>query len=183
MFLLQKRKSKLSPLMLLGILLCLAAFCACAGGPPLTDHAFGFDARWDSQGIEVLDYRYGDYPMTRAPNYRSSEGKIRQSLSVNGSFPRGDSLYVKWRIYSTGEIHEDTVDLHQRLPADITKHRIHFVIVGPQLHVYLITPEKVAGLCPDDMVKAANTMPPSDRVFRLYCDLKIISIYPDQPKF
>lgn len=165
------------------LLLALTVFSACATGPQLTDHAFEFDARADSKDAEVLDYRYGDYPMTRTPNYRSADGKIRQSLNVNGFFPRGNSLYVKWRIKSTGEAHEDTVDLRQRLPAEITRHRIYFVINGPQLHLYLISPEKVSGLCPEDMAKAAKTMPSSDRVFRLYCDHKIIAIYPDQSKF
>lgn len=55
--------------------------------------------------------------------------------------PRGDTLYVKWRIKASGAVHEDTVDLRKRMPSDITDHRIHFVVKGPQLYVYLISPQ------------------------------------------
>jgi len=82
---------------------------------------------------------------------------------------RGDFLYVKWRIKSTGQVYEDTVDLRRRLPADITDHRIHFIVKGPQLYVYLITPERR----PPDM-------PPNGP--RPYQYLKTITIYPDQAK-
>jgi hypothetical protein len=156
---------------------------AYAAGPQLIDHSFAFDARWDSNDIEVLDYRYGEDAMTRAPDYQVKAGKVGQMTAVHGPFLRGDSLYVKWRIKSTGETYEETVDLRQRLPADITRHEIYFVVRGPQLHVYLISPEKVAGLCPEDMTKAAKTMAPSERIFRLYCDRKIFAIYPNQPRF
>jgi hypothetical protein len=55
---------------------------------------------------------------------------------------RGDFLYVKWRIDSTGQVYEDTVDLKSRLPRDITNHEIYFIVKGTQLVVYLITPER-----------------------------------------
>lgn len=54
---------------------------------------------------------------------------------------RGDFLHVKWRVEATGKVYEDTVDLKVVLPRNIEKHRIHFVVKGQQLFVYLITPE------------------------------------------
>jgi hypothetical protein len=165
------------------LILCLALSVGCATGPSLVNHSFSFDARWDSPDIEILEYRYGDNPMTRTPNYRAKDGGIRQSLGVNGPFPRGDSLYVKWKLKSSGAVHEDTVDLRERLPRDMTNHRIYFVVDGHQLRVFLISPEKVSGRCPADRALAARTMEPRDRVFRLYCDRQITTIYPDKPKF
>lgn len=98
---------------------------------------------------------------------------------------RGDFLYVKWRLKQTGEVYEDTVDLKSRLPADITDHRIHFVIRGPQLYVYLISPERLnPNPCPSQeaLRKLAKTEAPGDRIFRMYCNLKITTLYPDQTK-
>lgn len=122
-------------LLWLCIILSAALASACAIAAETVDHAFSFDARRDSPDIEVLDYRYG----VRKPGYwmYSSGQKMPQNDNINGWFPRGDSLYVKWRIRSSGEIFEDTVDLRSRLPADITGQRIHFVIKGSQLYVYL----------------------------------------------
>lgn len=143
---------------------------ACVATPRVINHAFGFDALADSPEIEILDYRYGDYAMTRAPDYRSPEGLIRQSLNVNGPFPQGDSLFVKWLIKSSGEVHQDSVSLRERLPADITGNRIHFVIKGPQLFVYLISSER----------RSADSPPNGPK---RYAYRKVITIYPGQPKF
>ena len=82
---------------------------------------------------------------------------------------KGDDLYVKWRIKSTGTIHEDTVDLRNRLPVNIKDHRIYFIVKDTQLYVYLITPERR----PPDM-------PPNGPRQTQY--LKTITLYPDQPK-
>ena len=84
---------------------------------------------------------------------------------------RGDFLYVKWRIKSTGMVYEDTVDLRNRLPADIKDHRVTFIIRGPHLYVYLIPPEGR---------KRAKGKPPNGP--RMYEDLDTVTIYPDQPK-
>ncbi|HUX81328.1 MAG TPA: hypothetical protein VMV35_00675 [Halothiobacillus sp.] len=165
--------------------LALVGLSACATGPRLTDHAFSFDARWDSKDVEVLDYRYGDYVMTRAPAYQLRQGQVGQMTNINGPFPRGDTLYVKWRIKSTEEIFEDTVDLKSRLPDDITRHRIYFIIKGPQLNVYLISPEKLnPNPCPprEELRRLGVSDAPDDRIFSRYCYRKIITIYPDQPK-
>jgi len=135
------------------------------------DHSFSFDAITDSPDAELLDYRYGDSKQrpTRNPEYLRQEGRSIQRGGISGEMLRGDFLYVKWRIKSTGQVYEDTVDLRRRLPADITDHRIHFIVKGPQLYVYLITPERR----PPDM-------PPNGP--RPYQYLKTITIYPDQAK-
>jgi len=127
----------------LGLLLLMVMFLsACAAGPRLVNHAFGFDARIDSPTYEVLAYRYGDGKGVA----RSSDNAIRnfgqspQVTSIGGPMPLGDTLYVKWRDKTTGDTYEDTVDLRSLLPRDMTNQRIHFVVNGPQLYVYLIDP-------------------------------------------
>lgn len=161
-------------------------------------HSFSFDTQHDSPDAEVLDYQYGSsrndpppFPQQRmamGQHYGTSkrEGihpdKERIAMGQNfayydtsGYLPVGDFLYVNWRIKNPIRFweyigyYEDKVDLKKRLPADITNHRIHFVIKGPQLYVYLILP----GL------KAASE--PTGPV-RMYPLQKQIQIYPDQPK-
>lgn len=61
--------------------------------------------------------------------------------NTNGPMFLGESLYVKWRINATGEVLEQTIDLRDRLPRDMTNHKIYFVIKQRELFVYVITPE------------------------------------------
>lgn len=121
------------------IVFLFAALTACASG--LVNHSFGFDVISDSPGITVLDYRYGNSQIS-ATRADTSRGRPRGGASVSGEMLRGDFLYVKWRIESTGQVYEDTVDLKSRLPRDITNHEIYFIVKGSQLFVYLITPER-----------------------------------------
>lgn len=144
---------------------------ACASGPQVVSHAFSFDAIWDSPDVEILDYKYGDdYVMTRAPEWQKEQGTVSQGGTVDGAMPRGDSLFVKWRLKATGEEFQDTVDLRRRLPTDIKDKKIHFVIKGKQLYVYLISSER----------RRENE--PKNGPDR-FDYLKVITIYPGQPQF
>ncbi len=163
------------------------ATVACATEPKVVDHAFGFDATWDSPDVEVLDYRYGDSRLAgvRNPDWMLEKGKSLQAANTNGPMRVGDELYIKWRIKSSGEVHQDTVDLRSRLPRDITGYRIHFILKGPQLYVYLISPEKLdPNPCPSrgELRRLGQSDEPRDKIFSMYCYRKIITIYPDQPK-
>lgn len=148
----------------------LLAFAAAAADPDKVDHAFGFDMRRDKQQeVEVLDYRYGESAAAlRAPPADVAAGKTFVFEGVRGPMPRGESLYVKWRLKSTGQVFEDTVDLRRRLPADLAGSRIHFLIRGPQLHVYLITP----------MRRPADEPPNGPHTYR---SRKTFTLYPDPP--
>ncbi|MES2069645.1 MAG: hypothetical protein V4488_04805 [Pseudomonadota bacterium] len=147
-----------------------ALLTACATGPQVVSHSFSYDALEESPDVEVLDYRYGDdYVMTRAPEWRKIQGNVKQGEHITATFPRGAYLFVKWRIKATGEEFQDTVDLRHRLPANIKDHRIHFVIKGPQLYVYLVSPERRRS---DEPKNGPST----------YGHLKVITIYPDPEK-
>lgn len=120
------------------------AVVGCAAGPRLVDHGFAFDAISDSPGIDVLDYRYGESkaPGARMPDWVKRDIGKSGGTNTNGPMLLGDSLYVKWRINATGEVVEQTIDLRNRLPREMTNHKIHFVIKQRELFVYVISPEK-----------------------------------------
>jgi hypothetical protein len=134
-------------LLLASVMACQATLSACAT-EQYTFHSFSFDAFNESPNVEVLNYAYGaksEYERVggvglRPADYQLARGETFSGAGITGTFPKGDYLYVKWRIKSTGQIEEDTVDLTTRLPKDITQHEIHFVIVDAQLVIYLIPP-------------------------------------------
>ncbi|WP_143751344.1 hypothetical protein [Collimonas sp. PA-H2] len=165
-----------------------SALVACAIEPRVVDHSFAFDAIRDSPEIEVLDYRYGDSKLEGAknPDWVRAEGRSLQMANTNGPMRIGDSLYVKWRLKSTGEIYQDTVDLRRRLPSDMKDQRIYFIVKGSQLYVYLILEKNLdpnpCMLKGDPRALARATHKPDDIVFALYCFEKITPIYPDQSK-
>lgn len=131
---------------------------SCSTGPRLVWHSFEFDARWESPGIEILDYRYGTskQPGARPSEYERKQNKVAQQVGINGAMLRGDELYVKWKVKSTGKVYEDTVNLKNRLPDNITFDNIHFIIHGSKLYVYLISPIRNDG-CPTDFSDQART--------------------------
>ena len=134
-------------------------------------HSFSFDARHDSPDIEVLDYQYGNirHVGTSANKESISLGESFPATNTSGPMPRGEFLFVKWRIKKTGEIYQDKVDLTARLPANIEGLRVHFVVKGKQLCVYLIWPPDGHPL-------------PGEGLVKQYSSLKQIQIYPDQLK-
>ena len=142
----------------------------CAAEPSIVDHTFQFDARWDSPGVQVLDFRYGQskFPGARNPDYLIREGRSYQQTAITGPMKRPDSLYVKWKTLSDGKIYEDTVDLRKRLPRDFTDSTVYFLIKGQQLYVYLISPERR----PADV---APNGPPQ------YRNRQVVTLYPDKP--
>lgn len=181
------RFTKIVKWALLGLM--LAWLSACASGPRVVDHAFSFDARVDSPGIEVISFCYGDInalPMRWHGHICPKEegsGLGRQGTLINGGFPRGDSLFVKWRIKSTGAVYEDTVGLKSRLPDDITRHHIYFIVSGPQLFIYLIGPDRLnPNPCPsrEELRRLGTSDAPWDKIFSTYCYRQITTIYPDQ---
>jgi hypothetical protein len=142
------------------------------------NHQFSFDTIHDSPDIDVVDYQYSNsrHVGVRPERERVAMGEYFGGTHISGSILRGDFLYVKWRVKKPGTLlteylgtYEDRVDLRSRLPADITDLRIHFVIDGSQLYVYLIWPELKDASVPEGPVK-------------MYRHQKQVQIYPDLPK-
>ena len=145
----------------------VAVLAGCANTQELVSHGFAFDFIDDSPDAELIDYRYGNSYYGKSE--RASMGRVGQGSAIFGEIRRGDDLYVKWRLKATDEVFEETVDLKSRLPTDIKGSRIYFMVRGPQLYVYLITPEKRA--------KDESPNGPSKWAFS-----RILTIYPDSPK-
>jgi len=150
-----------------GLLLIALLISACASD--IVQHGFQFNASLDSPDAEVLDFRYGQskQPGVRPPELAYTSNRIPQAAMTMGEMLRGDELYVRWRLKSTGQVFEDTVDLRRRLPADIRNHTVYFIIRGPQLWVYLVTPERQAAGASSDGPK-------------MYRHVKTLTIYPDK---
>lgn len=153
------------------LLLAVGALASsCASSPQVVEHGFSFDARRESPDVTILDYRYGQsrHLAARAKLPGEALKQSRQFASIYGAMSRPDTLYVQWIVKSSGVTHEDSVDLHGRLPTDISKHEIRFVVRGPQLCVYLISPQKRPQGMPEGPL-------------RMYRDLIVTTIYPDAP--
>ena len=153
---------------------------ACATGGMMNNypmHSFSFDTPHDSPDVEVLDYRYGSggQGATHANKERIAMGEDFACTNTSGPMPRGDFLYAKWRLKNRIRMgqylgtYEDRVDLKNRLPTDMAGLRIHFVIKGSQLYIYLISP----GLKPAS--EPAGPVAP-------YSMQKQVQTYHDQPK-
>ena len=176
------KKIQLGSLKWLFVGLMLLSLTACAAGGIMNKdsypaHHFSFDTMHDSPDVEVLDYQYSNsrHVGVRPERERVMMGETFCCENIAGSILRGDFLYVKWRIKKPGSLteylgpYEDKVDLRSRLPADITGLRIHFVIRGPQLYVYLIWPGLKDASEPEGPVK-------------MYRHQRQVQIYPDQSK-
>lgn len=167
------------------------ALSACATGANVYfDHSFDFDSRNDGKkrgvpDIEVLDYAYGDSrqfglrPSKEAREMRA-DGRGYIAHGISGMLPRGEYLYVKWRVKETGEIYEDKVDLHQRMPADISNHKLHFAIFESQLYVFLFPPYWVKdSMGRDELVSGLRPVPPPGKTLLDAPYARQYQIYPD----
>jgi hypothetical protein len=112
---------------------------ACTSGGGYVNHAFGFDTRYESPDIYILDYYYGKsgLPGTSAETGLRQFGVAPQVAGIHGPQPVGDTLYVKWRIKSTGQEFSDRVNLLPLVPPNMTDKQIYFVARADQLYIYL----------------------------------------------
>ena len=155
--------------------------CAMGGimdGDTYPPHHFSFNTQIDNphEDVEVLDYQYSNsrHAGIRPEREGVEMGETYEDVNIYGPILRGDFLYVKWRISKPGTSdylgpYEDRVDLKSRLPANIDELRIHFVIHGPQLYVYLIWPYDLKHEYPVGPLKE-------------FGKVKQVQIYPDQPR-
>ncbi|MDH3354383.1 MAG: hypothetical protein OEL79_04120 [Chromatiales bacterium] len=159
----------------------------CSGNNGLVRHGFEFNSIADSPDILILKYRYGDsrYPGARSPGDLTDNDIALQRTGIFGRMRRGDDLYVKWQVKSTGEIYEDTVDLKRYLPGYISGYSIYFIVDGSQLHVYLTSPVFLKqNPCPswDELVRLLKTKIPNNVMFSRNCSFRYFKIYPTKSK-
>lgn len=157
---------------------------ACAATGVSTFHTFTFDAFRDSRDVEVVQYRYGNDGgfNTRTTQADLGAGTTRQAANTTGEMIVGKDLYVKWRIKSTGQVLENTVDLQSRLPFTIKNHDLRFIIEGTQLYVYLISYEPVRpyfAQADADRIRAF-AITPRDKALAGYARNRVTMIYPEK---
>lgn len=145
------------------------------------DHSFEFNVDTDSPGIEVLDYEYSTRKPSKAAYLKIGGNHVAQSEGITGGFPRGDFVYMKWRVRATDEVFEDRVDLRQRLPSDIRHQRIYCVIDGNQLYVLLIDLRKYREKVTTEELKMseADATSPVKHVLTQYILYRVKKAYPD----
>ena len=157
---------------------------ACAVPSASTSHTFSFDALRDSKDVEVLQYRYGDDGgfETRSTATEILAGKPVLSANTTGEILVGKDLYVKWRIKSTGQILEDTVDLRSRIPFSIKRHNLRFIIEGNRLYVYLISYDPVRPFFSkiDAERIRASAETPREKALIGYARNRVTLIYPEK---
>jgi hypothetical protein len=128
------------PLLAVGVLMIVMG---CAIGPKKALHGLEFDAVFNMTDIEIIDYKYGDGPAfpirTRCRPKVTPTDKCAQSESANLLTEIGETLYVKWKIKSTGEILDDTIIMKKVLPDDINGMKLFFYIKQRQLYLFLDT--------------------------------------------
>lgn len=150
----------------------------------MVDHSFAFDAFRDSRDIEILQYRYGDDGgfNTRSTPDEIASGKAVMSANTTGEMLLGKDLYVKWRIKSTGQVYEDTVDLTSRLPFSMNRKRLRFIVEGARLYVYVIEREEVRDVMSVDQVEKIRRghITPREKAFDYVLRNRVTLIYPEK---
>lgn len=125
-----------------GLLVGLAGMTGCASQPKVADHSFSFHGWNDgwADTVDLLAYNYGGKMRQLSDQVRPDQTGVGYQTGTHGVIPVGDFLYVKWRLRTSGEVFERTVDLKGKLPEDMKDHEITFVIDGGDLYVFLVTP-------------------------------------------
>ena len=144
-------------------------------------HAFEFNAHTDSPDVEILNYEYSTRKPDRDQLLGVGGNRVPQGSHISGGLPRGDFIYMKWRVRSTGEVFEDRVDLRSRIPGSIKDKKIYCVIDGGQLYILLIDFWKYKERVTTDELNTsraeANT--PLKKVLSSYILYHAKQIYPD----
>ena len=175
------------------VLVWVANLAACAQGtrtPQYTTkwgqqvvfHSFSFDALRDSKDIEVLDYMYktANENIAGNPWERRQEGRSQQGESITGVMTVGETLYVKWKIKSTGEMIEKSIDLKSILPASMKDKKLYFILEKQNIYVYAISHQPVReNFTPLEWIEINESIFGTHLLrLRFYAAHELIQIYP-----
>ena len=176
-------KNKWCALLVCSLVLTLTA---CSAVSNIVDnrtlHSINFDPYKDSIGIELLYYQYGSANEfgLRTTSGQVASGKPVPGIGMTGELPVGADFYAKWRVVSTGQIIEDTVNLKSRLPFYMHKQEIRPIIEGSQLYIYLISYDTVRPYFTSDEIFKIDSYASNirQRAIAQYARSKVIQIYP-----
>jgi hypothetical protein len=144
-------------------------------------HGFEFNAHTDSLDIEILNYEYSTRKPDRDQLLGVGGNRVPQGSHISGGFPRGDFVYMKWRVRSTGQVFEDRVDLRTRITGSIKDKKIYCVIDGGQLYILLIPFDYFRQKVTSEELKRsqAEATTPVKRVLNSRILYRVQQIYPD----
>lgn len=144
-------------------------------------HGFEFNAHTDSPDIEILNYEYSTRKPDRDQLLGVGGNRVPQGSHISGGFPRGDFVYMKWRVRSTGQVFEDRVDLRTRITGSIKDKKIYCVIDGGQLYILLIPFDYFRQKVTSEELKRsqAEATTPVKRVLNSRILYRVQQIYPD----
>jgi hypothetical protein len=117
-----------------------ASLLALSGCATQVWYGFDWDAyadQWISE-VTLLDLKYHD---GRGHNWKGNpynvpNWKVRMQSGATGTYPLGDSLWVKYRINATGQVKEETADLRGKYPSDLHGGTVRFMLKNGYLAVY-----------------------------------------------
>ena len=140
--------------------------------------------------VEILEWDYGERdPEFEGQGQRGRRGRYLVGHTppndgTYGAMPIGNYLYAKWRIKSTGEIHEKKVDLRGRLPSNIENYEIYMFVTETELYVFLFSPlKRKSKFSGDDEVIAGGMRPlvPKGKLILEMPGIEQYLIYPANP--
>ena len=162
------------------------ALTACSAVSNIVDnrtlHSINFRPGRDTVNVELLYYRYGsanEFGLRTTPA-EAVAGLAIAGVQMTGELPVGADFYAKWRVVSTGQIIEDTVNLKSRLPFYMHKQEIRPIIEGSQLYIYLISYDTVRPYFTSDEIFKIDSYASNirQRAIAQYARSKVIQIYP-----
>lgn len=117
----------------------------CAARPTAIHHGFSFGQPGANDGVQILDYQYGEERGLPARPSREAvaSGRVVQGTDLIGTFPVAAFLYVKWKNLVDGRIYEKTVDLLSLLPRDMEDKTVYFAFPKQSLHVYVVSTKRL----------------------------------------
>lgn len=118
------------------VLVLSAAAPGCAAMDPPQDHTL--EIRGVGQTVRDLSYEYGSVKRTRREIGAGGGSSVTQPMPVP------ETLTVRWTT-ADGKVHDVTVPIRSRVPAEMRNRTIKVEVDGPRIEVFLETPEPGGG--------------------------------------
>lgn len=143
-------------------------------------HSYEFNIKTDSPDIELLDYNYSIAKPSKEDYAGTGGNGISTQIGITGPFPVGKSVYMKWRVKSTGNIFEDKVELNNPIVGGIKNKRLYCVIDGKQLYLLIMDLEKFREKVTSEELKTSrnNAKTPLQKALHMNILYHVKQIYP-----
>jgi hypothetical protein len=125
-------------------------------------------------------YKTANENIAGNPLVLRKEGKSLQTHGETGVMTVGETLYVKWKIKSTGEVIEKSIDLKPILPTSMKDKKLYFILENQNIYVYTISHQPVReNFTPFEWLEINKNLLGTHLLrLRLYAAHELIQIYP-----